>query len=72
MTPKSISDRIEHRFTALFPSSVLKDHAEAVGAIERNSKVQIPVSCDGLGIYVFHEIVPLFALNNIKTFAKTL
>jgi len=36
------SDPIEHRLTTLFPSAALEDHAEAVGVIEREGKLQIP------------------------------
>ena len=36
------SRRIERRLTTLFPSTALKDHAEAVGVVERDGKLQIP------------------------------
>ena len=36
------SDLIERRLTTLFPSVALEDHAEAVGVIEREGKLQIP------------------------------
>jgi putative transposase len=36
------SNQIERRLTTLFPSAALEDHAEAVGVIEREGKLQIP------------------------------
>jgi len=36
------SDVIEQRLTNLLPSEALEDHAEAVGVIERDGKLQIP------------------------------
>ena len=36
------SDVIEQRLTNLLPSEALEDHAEAVGVIEREGKLQIP------------------------------
>ena len=36
------SNRIERRLTTLFPSGALEDHAEAVGVVEREGKLQIP------------------------------
>ena len=36
------SNQIERRLTTLFPSTALEDHAEAVGVIEREGKLQIP------------------------------
>ena len=43
MTTEPSSRRIERRLTTLFPSTALEDHAEAVGVVERDSKLQIPV-----------------------------
>ena len=42
MTPEPSSGRIEQRLTTLFPSTALEDHVEAVGVVERDSKLQIP------------------------------
>ena len=42
MSSKPSSRRIERRLTTLFPSAALEDHAEAVGVVEREGKVQIP------------------------------
>ena len=42
MSPGPSSHRIECRLTTLFPSTTLEDHAEALGVIERDSKLQIP------------------------------
>ena len=36
------SDEIERHLTTLFPSGALEDHAEAVGVVEREGKLQIP------------------------------
>jgi putative transposase len=36
------SDEIERRFTTLFPSGALEEHAEAVGVVKRDGKLQIP------------------------------
>ena len=36
------SDEIERRLTTLFPSGALEDHAESVGVVEREGKLQIP------------------------------
>ena len=36
------SNVIEQRLTNLLPSKALEDHAEAVGVIEREGKLQIP------------------------------
>jgi len=36
------SDVIEQRLTNLLPSAALEDHAEAVGVVEREGKLQIP------------------------------
>jgi len=36
------SNEIECRLTTLFPSGALEDHAEAVGVVEREGKLQIP------------------------------
>jgi len=36
------SGQIERRLTTLLPSTALEDHAEAVGVIEREGKLQIP------------------------------
>ena len=36
------SNEIERRLTTLFPSGALEDHAEAVGVVEREGKLQIP------------------------------
>ena len=37
------SNVIEQRLTNLLPPEVLEDHAEAVGVIEREGKLQIPL-----------------------------
>ena len=42
MSPDPSSRRIERRLTTLFPSTALEDHAEAVGVVERDDKLQIP------------------------------
>ena len=42
MSSKPSSRRIERQLTTLFPSTALEDHAEAVGVVERDSKLQIP------------------------------
>lgn len=42
MTSESPSQRIEERLTALFPSIAFEDRAEAIGVVERDSKIQIP------------------------------
>ena len=42
MSPDPSSRRIERRLTTLFPSTALEDHAEAVGVVERDGKLQIP------------------------------
>ena len=42
MYTEASSDVIEQRLTNLFPSEALEDHAEAVGVIERDGKLQIP------------------------------
>ena len=42
MPAEPFSRRIEHRLTTLFPSIALEDHAEVVGVVERDSKLQIP------------------------------
>jgi len=42
VSSKPSSRRIERQLTTLFPSTALEDHAEAVGVVERDSKLQIP------------------------------
>ena len=42
MPSKPSSAQIERRLTTLFPSTALEDHAEELGVIERESKLQIP------------------------------
>ena len=42
MSNNPSSGQIERRLTTLFPSTALEDHAEAVGVIEREGKLQIP------------------------------
>jgi putative transposase len=42
MATEPSSRQIEQRLTTLFPSTVLEDHAETVGVVERDSKIQIP------------------------------
>ena len=42
MPPEPSLDRIERRLTTLFPSTALKDHAEGLGVVERDSKFQVP------------------------------
>ena len=42
MSSDPSSRRIERRLTTLFPSTALEDHAEAVGVVERDGKIQIP------------------------------
>jgi putative transposase len=36
------SPRIRSLLTTLFPSTILKRHAEELGVVERDSKLQIP------------------------------
>ena len=42
MSSKPSSRRIERRLTTLFPSTALEDHADCLGVVERDSKIQIP------------------------------
>jgi putative transposase len=42
MATEPSSRQIERRLTTLFPSTALEDHAETVGVVERDSKIQIP------------------------------
>ena len=42
MHDNASSRRIERRLTGLFPSVMLEDHAEEVGVVERNRKLQMP------------------------------
>ncbi|MFC6720498.1 IS4 family transposase [Halobacteriaceae bacterium SHR40] len=42
MYTEASSDVIEQRLTNLLPSEALEDHAEAVGVVEREGKLQIP------------------------------
>jgi len=42
MQQEASSRRIERRLTSLFPSLMLEDHAEEVGVVERNRKLQMP------------------------------
>jgi putative transposase len=37
------SSRIMRRLTTLFPSEFLEEHAEELGVVEREGKLQIPV-----------------------------
>ena len=37
------SRHIERRLTNLLPSEALEDHADAVGVVEREGKLQIPL-----------------------------
>ena len=36
------SSRIMYRLTTLFPSEFLEEHAEEIGVVERDRKLQIP------------------------------
>ena len=42
MYTKASSRHIERRLTNLLPSEALEDHAEDVGVVEREGKLQIP------------------------------
>ena len=42
MSTEVPSSRIMQRLTTLFPSTMLEEHAEELGVIERESKLQIP------------------------------
>ena len=37
------SPQLMRRLTTLFPSTLLEEHAEELGVVERDSKLQIPV-----------------------------
>ena len=40
--PNGSSSRIMRRLTTLFPSEFLEEHAEELGVVERDRKLQIP------------------------------
>ena len=42
MHTKASSSRIMRRLTTLFPSEFLEEHAEELGVVERDRKLQIP------------------------------
>ena len=42
MTQDASSSQIVNRLTTLFPSTMLEDHAEEHGVVEREGKLQIP------------------------------